>query len=417
MAGILGDQQIGAMQNEDIMTQDPNSGQSLLPPAGAQDPSMGQEPEGMASQTVNFDVEKNPQDMQFMTDVAAYAPMLQAMDPEQRKEKWPGIANKLGQVSPKAKAMLDPSLPPTDADLKAITGKLPESTYKAPPERYKPLKADEIQMFSPEDPGFEEQNMRLMSDMASVGDWGDDGEEKLKAKYFDKGYRYYKDENGKPHWDEIPDHPATLERKAKLDKPASADSAAKISAMETVSANLPLLKKAVFNLDEGTVNKDAVFQATVADQGVLGRLAASKDGNRLKTIYTANRVNFAYAISGATFKDEEAIRFAQQFEIQNGDPDDVAIQKYLNQEMFVNKYLSITSKSGKDAIREADFYNARARTYVTQYRERWITDAKKKFPNESVETLNRAFNKKILTDPNFVKDMSVYAKEKKWGDK
>lgn len=76
-------------------------------------------------QTTSFDVKKNPQDMQFMTDAMMYAPMLKQMGEDERKQAWPGMVDRLSQVSPKAK-FLDPSLPPTDEALDSLLSQLPE---------------------------------------------------------------------------------------------------------------------------------------------------------------------------------------------------------------------------------------------------------------------------------------------------
>lgn len=104
--------------------------------AGAQE--MNQAPEPMAQvaqgqeqaapaipgQKVSFDVNQNPQDMQMMTDAMMYAPMLKSMDEDQRKEKWPQMVQSLSQVSPKASALFDPSLPPSDKDLDALMSRM-----------------------------------------------------------------------------------------------------------------------------------------------------------------------------------------------------------------------------------------------------------------------------------------------------
>src|SRR3990167_5432530 len=88
--------------------------------------SQGQEQSApvMPNQRVSFDVDKNPQDMQMMTDAMMYAPMLKSMDEEQRKEKWPQMVQSLSQVSPKASALFDPSLPPSDKDLDALMSRM-----------------------------------------------------------------------------------------------------------------------------------------------------------------------------------------------------------------------------------------------------------------------------------------------------
>lgn len=77
-------------------------------------------PDAAPSPQVSFDVNKNPQDMQFMTDAMMYVPMLQQMDPEQRKEKWPQMVDSLSQVSPKASALFDPSIPPSNKDIEEL---------------------------------------------------------------------------------------------------------------------------------------------------------------------------------------------------------------------------------------------------------------------------------------------------------
>ncbi len=78
----------------------------------------------MPGQKVSFDVNQNPQDMQMMTDAMMYAPMLKSMDEEQRKEKWPQMVQSLSQVSPKASALFDPSLPPSDKDLDVLMSRM-----------------------------------------------------------------------------------------------------------------------------------------------------------------------------------------------------------------------------------------------------------------------------------------------------
>ena len=92
-------------------------------PEEQEDPSMSAPP----SPSVNFDVQRNSQDMQMMTDAMMYAPMLRGMDHDQRKEKWPGMVKKLSEVNPKAGQMLDPSLPPDDKTLDSMLQRMPQA--------------------------------------------------------------------------------------------------------------------------------------------------------------------------------------------------------------------------------------------------------------------------------------------------
>ncbi len=80
--------------------------------------------QGAPNQSVSFDVNQNPQDMQMMTDAMMYAPMLKSMDEDQRKEKWPQMVQSLSQVSPKASSLFDPSLPPSDKDLDMLMSRM-----------------------------------------------------------------------------------------------------------------------------------------------------------------------------------------------------------------------------------------------------------------------------------------------------
>lgn len=106
-------------------------------------------------QSVDFDINQNPQDRQFMTDAMMYAPMLRGMDPEQRKEKWPEMVKAMGQVSPKASAMFDPTLPPSDQDLEALMSRMPGNKEAQVP-------AGGMQLASAQDDFMQEQVKRQL---------------------------------------------------------------------------------------------------------------------------------------------------------------------------------------------------------------------------------------------------------------
>lgn len=95
---------------------------------GFPQPQQDQQPDPQTS----FDVQRNPQDMQVMTDSMMYAPLLRQMDEGERAKQWPDIFNKLSEVNPKVGNMLDPTLPPSNEDLDMMMSKLPGASDRRP---------------------------------------------------------------------------------------------------------------------------------------------------------------------------------------------------------------------------------------------------------------------------------------------
>lgn len=122
----------GIMNSADAAMGQPQAPQPVQAAAPVAQP--GGQDQGAPSPSMSFDVQKNPQDMQMMTDAMMFAPMLKQMSPDERKQKWPDMVNSLSQVSPKASQLFDPTLPPSNKDLDVLLNKMkPQDAAQAAP--------------------------------------------------------------------------------------------------------------------------------------------------------------------------------------------------------------------------------------------------------------------------------------------
>lgn len=367
---------------------------------GMEAPSM--DPMGEApDKTVSFDVEKNPQDMQFMSDSMMYAPMLKGMSKEERKEKWPEISMKLGQVSPKAKGMLDPSLPPTDEDLDALINKMPGAAEK---------QEGPIDFASMNNEEFANAAMLNAQEDTSDNLFGDDGDDeskldKLKHHWLKKGKIYEIDEKtGKPFIRDIED---------RSKKAISSDAAGKIAQIEASKAHFPAIKRRSFN-EDGSINKAniAAMKASRLPLGAvsLGPIKYNQEGQALANSYEVVVQALTRSETGAAMPAEEVDNMRARIEPDITDSDETVLQKYLTMKMSVNGYLELSYR-GKDGGKRYNDAHAgdrigKMQAYVQNYRKEWVEKAMKHPKNKgfTAEQINQAFTKKILdAKPAFLK--------------
>lgn len=391
--GIPNEEQVGAFSDEDIMTMDPNTGGQVAPAPGAQ---------------INFDVDRNPQDMQFMTDAAAYAPMLKAMDEGQRKEQWPGIAEKLGQVSPKAQKFLDPSIPPSDEDLDAIIGKLPAAAEK-PKEEEKAVDIIDKDF----DMNMAEEDFLVEATEVSQRYWGKRSErEKEKQRVIDK---YAKD--GLIAEYDADGNIVVVGRVKGLDKYKGKEDSTKgnegyIGKLRICQNNLPAIQNMLFDPETFELNEKTIRNMKYDQYGKLGGgWIASKDGKMLNTmmrqcIYAVSRIESKARIEGG-----EARIIGRDFEPDLSDPPEVVAAKYLMLKAQVHETLSLyepskVGKGGKYAEGLKKEYDPQAAQILMGRQEEWVKKAQEIHPNVSTSTLKRAYIKKLLTDPHAPKELA-----------
>ena len=364
----------------------------------------GSEEVNPPNKTINFDVERNPQDMQLMTDVAMYAPMLKQMDRKQRKQKWPEIASKLGQVSPKLKNVLDPSLPPTDTDLDSIVGKIPESTA---PKKEKAFSAEDLSKMS-DDEFLVQGTLNAPEGEDVVSLYGDPAEErrikrqeKLRDHYRKEGKEITFDKNGK-----IKSISKSLDPDKK-EKPTSSDAAGKIMMMEVGKVHLATIKKLLFNKN-GSINRENLGRSHLPH--IAHPIELNKPGGRLANAFEHNIQALTRSETGAAMPAAEVDNTRKRYQPKFTDSDEVIIQKYLALKLAINGYLDVVyvGKDGKNHFDDtkARAYEAKTQAYVQNYREDWVkralADPKNQARGITPELAMKAFNKKLLFDRDFL---------------
>lgn len=386
--------------------------------------------QGAPQQSINFDVQRNPQDMQMMTDAAMYAPMLREMDEGQRKEQWPGIVDKMSEVNPKAQGMLDPTLPPDNKALDSMIAQMPKKRTMRGRQKYlddqverqmqgkQPISPEEFQQ-QQEDakkPKGEaelisasavpsDMDTSMMSDdevavnglqLASADPLGDDDGVDPKFKGAPSGYQWEFDEQGKrKSLKAIAGGPA--------DKPMSAEQAGKIMMMRSAQAAIPTIKNIMFK--DGKVDWGAVKASNMPVFG--GAMPLHNKGKRLAQAYELGIQAITRVETGAAMPDAELDNTRERYQCNVWDSEDSCIQKFLGYKLFINGYGGLVSK-GKDGKAQFDSAKADAaesllQLQVQSYKEQWMKRAMKSNPQATPTQLNQLFNKKLLDDPKFFK--------------
>jgi hypothetical protein len=403
--------------------------------------------QGRPAQTASFDVQQNPQDMQMMTDAMMYVPMLKKMDEDERRENWPQIANKLGQVSPKARAMLDPTTPPDDNTLDAMMAKMPQAASGMPvgadtpldrrgymddqverqmkglppitPEEYRKQKEAGAQEAPRPEGGVEPGDEDIMKGAVSQvqkgvkglhagADWlkddADEGDPYLKGA--PKGYAWVDPSSSQTKREKGLVEIKKILTNAKKDdkKGMSPDKAAKIMMMRVGRANLPIVKSHLFN-EDGTVNRANVGKANIPIIG--GAVPWSSGAKSLAQGYEHGIQGITRGETGAAMPDGEVDNTRERYQCNVWDTDESCTQKYLSFELFMNGYLDLTHK-GKDGkghfdTAKADALDAQLKLNLLGYKKKWMQQAIKDNPNRSQEELSKYFTTKLVTDPEFVK--------------
>ena len=388
---------------EDTMMEEPGMlDQGMSSPAGLNLPEVNPSPEP----SINFDVQKNPQDMQAMTDSMMYAPMLKGMDEEQRREKWPGIVEKLGQVSPKMKVALDPSIPPSDKDLDAVLGKMKGKGQEAvlsEPEMSSAEKVPsdlDVQNMSDDELIANATNIAQQGAGSQAGMFDSDVEVDPKLQGAPKGYM----------WIDPKDKTKGLTSLIKKEK--TPEQAGKIMMMESAKALLPTIKNLLFD-ENGKVNWDTVKKSNIPIIG--GSVPWAKDAKRLAQAYEVAIQGITRSETGAAMPAAEVDNTRARYQCNAWDTEDSCVQKFLSLKLFTNGYLDLVKKGsdgkGHFDSSKANAYDAQLQINVQNYKKDWMKRAMKANPNAAPSQLQQLFNKKLLSDPKFLKEMGNQLKK------
>jgi len=397
---------MGTDQNPQALTEDPNESMDSM--SGA--PQMGQEapeqPQAQApGQSVSFDVDQNPDDMQFMTDTMMYAPMLKSMDVAQRKEKWPGIAEKLGAVSPKAKAMLDPTLPPTDDDLDSLIGKMPQATK---PQKEPTGEMTEAHLVPSDIKWGDMSNEEMLAMTDNVGMFDDNDDKDPRFEGVPKGSMWI------DHTDKTKGYKSLKVETKKLTPEASA----KIMMLKVAKSQIPIIKNHLFN-EDGGVNWSNVKKSNIPIIG--GSVPWDGPAKQLATAYEHGIQGITRGETGAAMPDSELGNTRERYQVNAWDTEDSALQKFIAYKLFINGTLKLTyetkDKSGKKVGKfdsaAADAYRDDLQMNILAHKKGWMQRAVKANPTATVEQLHKLFNKSVLNDPKFLKKMGKQLKEGK----
>jgi len=409
------------------------------------EPEMQQE---APNPSVSFDIERNPDDMQFMTDAMMYAPMLKGMDEEQRKEKWPDIANRLGEVSPKGKAMLDPTLPPTDDDLDALLEKMPDKgQFKQVAATRKDYLEDQVNRqiegkkpisqndYNKQEAEKEEAVKKAKGSKASMVasyevpsdlDTANMSDEELianavyssqqnlgkKIGLLDEDETDPKFKGAPPGfmWKDPNNRDKGLINLKKMNEGASQYAAGQMTMMKVSKQQLPTIKTLLFT-DDGKVNWDNVAKSNLPIVG--GAMPWASEAKRLANAYEQAIQAVTRVETGAAMPAAEVTNTRRRYQCNVWDSEDACIQKYLSLKMFVNGYVDITFKKGNEGkfdTAKADASDAQLQLHVQNYKKDWIQRAMKANPQASPSELHQLFNKKILNDSEFLKKMGTQLK-------
>jgi len=367
------------------------------------DQGMGQAPEP----SLNFDVDRNPQDMQLMTDAMMYAPMLKGMDEEQRAEKWPAMVQKLTQVSPKASQILDPSLPPSDDDLDALMQQMPQGQegMEGGPGQQMADDGGQRQRYlddqvrrqtqglppiSPEEFAKEQEKKPEEVERLKTSDMSDD---EIMA-----GAISMAQAEGQQVMFDVEDK--------KKEKPKTPEQAGKIMMMNSAKALLPTIKTTLFK-EDGGVNWDNVKKSNIPIIG--GAVPWSGEAKRLANAYEVAIQGITRSETGAAMPASEVDNTRERYQCNVWDTEDSCVQKYLSLKLFVNGYTKLVSK-GRDGkahfdSAKADAADAQVQLNVQNYKKDWMQRAMKANPDASVDQLNKLFNYKLLNDKSFLDKM------------
>lgn len=192
----------------------------------------------------------------------------------------------------------------------------------------------------------------------------------------------------------------------------------KIMMMETAKAYIPKVQRLLFD-EDGSINWTNVMTSDIPLVPGSASLPRSK-GRELAQAQEYGLQAITRSETGAAMPQSEIDNTRNRFQPTIWDSNDAAFSKFLGYKLFVNGYLGEISK-GRDGMAtvnktQTDADMSKLAVEIDNYREDWMKRALQANPTADPKDIRNFWQRKLLSDDNFLLTIAKKLKPEKFKD-